>query len=321
MIRAVLAWVITYVLAFALAELAPGEMAEQAARAGARLPDEARAPEARKAIVAAVEQDHGLGGGALARVGRAGWRAVTLDLGRSWRDGRPVREVIEPGLGATGGRAAAALVLAIVLGLGAGLGAAALSRVSERSFGSSERSFGTSEWSFGGAAIGFVVALGLALPAVWLCQLALAGSVEAAGSSTIAALILAVAPAAVIAAHARAAAEEMLRSPLAAAVRARGASERRLVWVHGARLAAPRLAPLMATTVGFALGAAPVVERALAVPGAGRTLAVAAASADVPVVAALAALAATAVALTAALAQVVARRADPRLAEGAGARG
>jgi peptide/nickel transport system permease protein len=81
------------------------------------------------------------------------------------------------------------------------------------------------------------------------------------------------------------------------------------------RLAAPRLAPLSATTVGFALGAAPVVERALALPGAGRVLADAAASGDVPVVAALAALAAATVAATAALAHGLARRADPRLAE------
>lgn len=317
MIRALLAWVITYVLAFALAELAPGDLAEQAARAGARLPDEARAPDARRAIIAAVAAEHDLGGGPAARIPRAAARAVTGSLGRSWRDHRPVADVIAPGLAATATRALAVLLLALSLGLAAGLGAAASSS-GERSFGRSERSFGSSGWSFGGAVIGGLIAVALALPAVWLCQLALGLSVAAAGSTTVAVLVLALAPAAVIAAHARAAAEEMLRSPLAAAIRARGASEARVVWVHGARLAAPRLAPLAATTVGFALGAAPVVERALAVPGAGRTLAVAAASGDVPVVAALAALAATAVALTAALAQRVARRADPRLATGPG---
>ncbi len=340
--RVALAWLATYVLAFGLAELAPGTMGERAARAAARLPDDARAPAARAAIVERVEREHELGGGAVVRMGRVSVRAVTLDLGRSWRDGRPVGEVIGPGLGGTGGRALMALVVAVVLGMAAGLGGAVLGAGDprsfgaehsfggaehsfggvERSFGGVERSFGRSERPFGrragGTTLGVVVALALAMPVVWLCHLALAASVSAAGSGTVAVMVLALAPAAVIAAHAQAAVEEMLRSPLAAAIRARGAGEGRLVWVHGARLVAPRLAPLAASTVGFVLGAAPVVERALAVPGAGRMLASAAASGDVPVVAALAALAASAVALTAGAASLVARRADPRLAGSGG---
>ena len=296
LVRVALAWVLTYVLACALSELAPGPPAERAARAAARLPDEARAPEARRAIIATVERELELGGGAAARIARAAGRAATLDLDRSWRDGRPVGDVIGPGLGATGGRALAVLALALALGLAAGLGAAARGGVS-------------------GGAIGCTVAPGLAMPTGWVCQLLLAASPSAAGSSALAVLALALAPAAVVAAHARAAVDELIASPLAAAVQARGASRARLVWVHGARLAIPRLAPLAASTVGFALGAAAVVERALALPGAGRTLAIAAASGDVPVVAALAALAAVAVAATAALAQALARLADPRLAD------
>lgn len=294
--RVAAAWVVTYVLAFALAELAPGPPAERAARAASRLPDDARGAEARRAVIAAVERELDLGGGAPARLARAARRAVTAELDRSWRDRRPVAEVIAPGVGATGGRAALALALAVGLGLAAGLGAAARGGAL-------------------GGALGLAIALALATPTVWLCQLALAASPAAAGSATLAVLALAAAPAAVIAAHARVAADELVRSPLAAAVRARGASRTRLVWRHGARLAAPRLAPLLASTVGFALGAAPVVERALAVPGAGRVLAAAAAAGDVPVVAALAALAAAAVAATSVAAAALARRADPRLAD------
>lgn len=300
LLRVALAWAMTYVLAFAIAELAPGDPAERAARAAARLPDDARAPEARRAIILAVECELELGGGPAARIGRAGVRAATFDLGRSWRDRRPVGDVIEPGLVGTGVRALLALALALLLGLAAGLGAAG---------GAGERR------SLGRTGLGIATALALALPTVWLCQLVLLGTVHAAGSSTAAVLVLALAPAAVLAAHARSAVEETLRSPLAAAVRARGASTRRLVWIHASRLAAPRLAPLAASTVGFALGAAAVVERALAVPGAGRTLADAAAAGDVPVVAALAAIAAAAVAATAALAHVLARVADPRLGD------
>lgn len=292
--RVALAWVLTYVLACALSELAPAPPAERAARAAARLPDEARAPEARRAIIGAVERELELGSGAAARIARAAGRAVTLDLDRSWRDRRPVGEVIAPGLGATGGRALAVLALALALGLAAGLGAAA---------GGGVRA----------GALGLAVALALSLPTVWVCQLFLVATPSAAGSSTLAVLALALAPAAVVAAHARAALDELIASPLAAAVLARGASRARLVWIHGARLALPRLAPLAASTVGFALGAAAVVERALALPGAGRTLANAAAAGDVPVVTALAALAAATVAATAAVAHALARVADPRL--------
>lgn len=295
-VRVALAWVVTYVLACALSELAPGPPAERAARAAARLPDEARSPAVRRTIIATVERELDLGGGVAARVVRATGRAVTLDLDRSWRDRRPVGEVIAPGLAGTGARALCVLVLALALGVAPGLGA-------------------VSRGGVAGGVLGFAVALGLSLPTVWLCQLFLAATPAAAGSSTLAVLALAIAPAAVVAAHARAATGELLASPLAAAVQARGASRARLVWIHGTRLAIPRLAPLAASTVGFALGAAAVVERALALPGAGRTLTIAAASGDVPVVAALSALAAATVAATAALAHVVARLADPRLDE------
>ncbi|HUQ06353.1 MAG TPA: ABC transporter permease subunit [Kofleriaceae bacterium] len=301
--RVALAWVLTYVLACALSELAPGPPAERAARAAARLPDDARGAEARRAIIATVERELELGGGAAARVARATGRAVTVDLDRSWRDRRPVGDIVAPGLASTGGRALCVLVLALALGLAAGLGGASLS------------GNGGARGTIAGGAVGFAVALALAMPTVWLCQLFLAATPAAAGSSALAVLALALAPAAVVAAHARASVDEMLASPLAAAVLARGASRTRLVWIHGARLAVPRLAPLAASTVGFALGAAAVVERALALPGAGRTLTVAAASGDVPVVAALSALAAATVAATGVLAQVVARVADPRLAE------
>ncbi len=296
LVRVALAWVVTYVLAFSLSELAPGAPAERAARAAARLPDDARGHQARRAVIATVERELGLGGGAPARIARAAGNAVTLDLDRSWRDRRPVGDVVGHGLAATGGRAALVCVLAFALGLAAGLGAAARGGVA-------------------GGVLGSATALALAIPTVWLCQLALAGAPAAAGSATLAVLVLAAAPAAVIATHARGAGEEFLRSPLAAAVRARGASRTRLIWIHGARLAVPRLAPLAASTVGFALGAAAVVERALAIPGAGRTLADAAAAGDVPVVAALAALAAAAVAASGALAHGLACWADPRLAE------
>ncbi|HVK73212.1 MAG TPA: ABC transporter permease subunit [Kofleriaceae bacterium] len=299
-VRVALAWVLTYVLAWAVAELGREPPAVRAARAAAALPpDDVRAPEARRAIIARTERELDLGGGPAARLAGAARRAVTLDLGVAWRDRRPVADVVGPGLAATGGRAALALLLALGLGAVAGLAA-------------------TSRGGVAGAAIGAVTAAALAMPSLWLCQLALAAVAPGpAGAGALAVLVLATAPAAVVAAHVRAATAEFVGSPLATAVVARGAGPGRLVWIHGARLALPGLAPLAASTVGYVLGAAAVVERALAVPGAGRQLATAVAAGDVPVVAALAALAAAVVAAVGALAAAVARRADPRLGEGA----
>ncbi len=296
--RVALAWVLTYLLASALAELGRAPPAERAARAGARLPpDDARDPAVRRAMIEAAAREHELGGGPVDRLVTSARRAVTLELGHAWRDRRPVATVIGPGLVATAARGALALVLALGLGAAAGLAAVARPGVV-------------------GAGLGALTAVALATPTLWLCQLALAGLAPGpSGARALAVLILAAAPAAVIAAHVRAAAGEVLASPLAAAITARGAGPGRLVWIHGARLTLPRLAPLVASTIGFILGASAVVERALALPGAGRLLTEAAAAGDVPVVAALAALTAATVAAGAGLAAVAARRADPRLRE------
>ncbi len=78
--------------------------------------------------------------------------------------------------------------------------------------------------------------------------------------------------------------------------------------MHALALIAPRVAPLAASTLGFTLAASAVVERALALPGAGRTLVAAAAAGDAPVVLTLAAAAAALVALVGGLAARVAAR-------------
>lgn len=297
-VRVAVAWLVTYVLAVALAELSPGPVALRAARASGSLPaEDARDPGVRRAMVARTAAELGLGGGGGRRLGRAVVRAATIDLGVAWRDRRPVAEVIAPGLRATGLRAAVALVLALVLGGAIGLGAAGRGGIA-------------------GGLLGGAIALALTVPQVWWCQLALAAwSPAAAGAGVLAVLALAIVPAAVVAAHVRAQAEEVLTSPLTPALRARGIGPARLLVVHVARLTAPGLAPLAATAIGYVLGASAVIERALAVPGAGRTLADAAAHGDVPVVAALAALAAATVALVAGLATAAARRLDPRLVD------
>jgi len=291
---ALAAWA-AYVLAWALAEAAPGPAAERAARAGGVLPpDDAGTAPVRAALIARAEARFDLGGGAAARIARAGARAARLDLGASWRDGEDVAARLGPAVAASAAIAVPALVLALLVG--AGLGATAAPR------GRRAR------------AVDAVAALAVATPPAWLAIL----GADAGGDGRLAAaLVLAAAPAAVIAVHVRAALADFLASPAALAARARGAGGGRVLAVHGLRLALPGLAPLAASTAAYLLGTVAVVERAFALPGLGRVALDAAAAGDVPVLAAVAAIAGGAVALFTGAADVAARLADPRLREAA----
>lgn len=292
-LRALAAWVVTCVVGWGLVELARDPPAVAAARAAAALPpDDVRDPGARARVVARYARELDLGGGAPARLARAAARALAIDPGVSWRDRRPVGAIVRGGAWATAGRALAAVALALVAGVALALGAGRRGR--------------------GALALGAGVLL--AVPTVWLCQLALTAAPGLATSATLAIVVLAAAPAAAVALHVGAALRTLDGSPLAIAAAARGVGPGRWRAVHALRLVGPGLAPLVPSIAGFVLGASPVVERALAVPGAGQLLVAAAASGDAPVVIALAAGAAAAVALLGGLARVAARRLDPRLA-------
>ena len=285
-LAALAAW-LAYALAWTLSEAAPRPAAERAARAAGVLPpdDDAAAP-VRAALIARAEERFDLGGGAAARVTRAAGRALAGDLGASWRDGAPVADRVGPAALATLRLIAPALLLALVAGVA--LGAAGR----------------------GARALGAATALALGLPPVWLAQLALGAG---AGGALMAAVVLAIAPAAVVAAHGGAALAGFLASPVAVAARARGAAERRVAWRHGLRLALPSLAPLAASAGAYLVGASAVVERAFALPGLGRVALDAAATGDVPVLAAVTAIAALVIAVLAGAADLAARAADPRL--------
>jgi peptide/nickel transport system permease protein len=288
--------VAAYLLAWSLAELAPAPAAERAARAAGVLPpDDAGSTAVRAALIARAEARFELGGGAAARIGRAALRAIRLDAGASWRDGAPVAARLGPALAHSAAVAGPALVLAIAAGLGAGL----VGGMGARRGGA-------------GPALAAATALALAMPPVWVAQLVIGGGADGALA---AAGVLALAPAAVIAAHVQAAQAGFLASAVATAIRARGASPRRLAWHHGLRLAIASLAPLAASTAAYLVGATAVVERAFGRPGLGRLAVDAAAAGDVPVLAALAAVAAAVIAALTGAADVAARAADPRLAE------
>ncbi len=290
--RVALTAVVTFALAWTLAELAPGSAAERAARAAGTLPpDDAAATGARARAIAHAARVHDLEGAPVVRVARASARLLVLDLGRSWRDRRAVTALLGDALVDTAALAAMALLIALGAGAAAGWAAAQARRRAAA------------------LAIGTLTAAGAALPPAWLAQLALG----AGGDGVIAAaLVLALAPAAAVALQVRAQLVGYLAGPLATAHRARGASPARVA-AHGLWTAAPTLAPLLTGVGAYALGAALVVERAFARPGLGRLTLDAAASGDAPVLAGVAALAGALVATLAVTADALARRADPRL--------
>jgi peptide/nickel transport system permease protein len=283
---------VTCALAWTLAELAPRSAAERAAgAAGALPPPDAPAASRVRAIERAADL-HDLHGGSIARVARATARLAVLDLGRSWRDGRPVGATIRAALPVTLRIAVVALLVAIVAGTAAGVAASRARR------------------PLASGVAGAAIALAAALPAPWIA-LGVLGIAPRAGELA-AGIVLALAPGAAIATQVRAALGDFLAGPLAAAIRARGAGEGRVA-IHGLRASLPALAPLLTIAGGYALGASVVVERAFALPGLGRVTLTAAAAGDAPVLAGVATLVGATVAALSVAATWLAAAADPRL--------
>jgi peptide/nickel transport system permease protein len=127
----------------------------------------------------------------------------------------------------------------------------------------------------------------------------------------LAAAVLAIAPAATVAAVVRRRHESHTSSALAAAIRARGADEARVA-LHGVAAAASALAPLLTTVGAYALGASVVVERAFGLDGLGRVALDAAARGDTPVLVGVAVVAGVILATLSVCADLIARRIDPR---------
>jgi peptide/nickel transport system permease protein len=243
-----------------------------------------------RAIVAETARVHRLHSGAIATAALFTGRFATGDWGAAWRDGQPVATHLKPA-GTSLLRIAAAAVLAVVLAL-------LLAGI-------------VVIW--GGIAEGVVSVLavaGVATPVLWLCHAAVA--LAASPGDAAAVLVLAAAPAALLLQHLRGHLQQFLRSELATALRARGLSLRRLIFRHGLRAALPSVLPVMATTVAYVLGVAPVVERALVLDGAGNAIIAAALVGDVPVLAAFAGVTGLLVAAAMHAARALAEHLDPR---------
>jgi peptide/nickel transport system permease protein len=285
------------VIAHLLVAASPGRPGERAARAAGVLPpdDSQIASGVREQLIAELEARHGLDRPLSRRIAGAVARMLVGDLGRSWRDDRPVASIAAR----TGARTVPLIAIALGLAIAAGFLIAGLA-VRRR----------------GAPAAVAAVAIDVALvtPPVWLALLLLAlggGHLE----TVLAVISLAVLPAAVIARHARAVLERAIAAPWATAARARGVSEARLISRYGRRELGAELGPMLAPLAGYLLGAAMVVEVVFGIRGLGAELADASSRGDAPVVVGLSVACALIVAVAGVAGQLLQRRCDPRVAE------
>lgn len=290
------------VAVFFLLASAPGDPARLAAGGvGRRASAEA---------VAAFRAIHGLDRPLAARLGTWLSSAARLDLGRSFRDGRPVTERIAETLPAT--LAVNALALLLAAGLGVPLGVA----VARRPGGAVDRVAGLlldALYSLPSFALGLLLLLVFAVRLRWLpvfADPALGLRGIALPVATLA--LVAIAP---IAQVTRRAVGEALASGPALAGRARGegpAEEAR----RALRRAAPAFAGLGAALVPQLVAGSVLVERVFGLPGTGQLLADSVFSRDLPTVLGLTLVSGLAVVVAALASDAAAALADPRIAEG-----
>jgi peptide/nickel transport system permease protein len=238
------------------------------------------------------------------------------DMGRSYALNRPVADEVFERLGATLILAGAALLLCSAFGLLAGVASAV------RQFGWTDR------------AITLAVLIGISTPSFWLGLLMImlfavqlqwlpaSGMYAIYGGGDLPDLLshlvmpavtLAVVATGVIARLTRASMLEVLRQDFVRTARAKGLSERRVVWRHAFRAALVGVIPVIGVQAGFVLGGAVYIETVFQWPGVGRMLVDAIARRDLLLVQGGVLVVATAYVLFNLLADILQTVLDPRL--------
>ncbi|MBU0736990.1 MAG: ABC transporter permease [Alphaproteobacteria bacterium] len=206
------------------------------------------------------------------------------DFGRSYALNRPVLDEVLERFGATLILAGVSLVLCTVIGLLAGVVSAV------RQFGWADR------------AITFFVLAGISMPSFWLGLLLIylfavkwrmlpaSGMYAVYGGGDIEDLLLhlvlpavtlSVVAAGVIARLTRGAMLEVLRQDFVRTARAKGLSERRVIYGHAFRSALVSIIPVIGIQSGFVLGGAVYIETVFQWPGVGAMLVKAISSRDI----------------------------------------
>ncbi|QCN97736.1 ABC transporter permease (plasmid) [Azospirillum argentinense] len=267
--------------------------------------------------VARLRQDLGLDHSLPVRYATWLGNVMTGDLGRSSSLNRPVLDEVTERFAATLVLAGAALVLASVLGLLAGI----LSAV--RQFGLADK------------LVTLAVLVGISMPTFWLGLLLIlvfavrwqllpvSGMVSIYGGGDLPDLLwhlalpaatLAIVAAGVIARLTRSAMLEVLRQDFVRTARAKGLTERRVVFGHALRAAMATVIPVIGIQAGFVLGGAVYIETVFQWPGIGRMLVNAIATRDVLLVQGGVLVVAASYVLFNLLADILQRLLDPRIA-------
>lgn len=206
------------------------------------------------------------------------------DFGRSYALNRPVLDEVLERFGATLILAGVSLLLCTVIGLFAGVVSAV------RQFGWADR------------AITFFVLAGISMPSFWLGLLLIylfavkwrmlpaSGMYAVYGGGdlkdlllhlVLPAITLSVVAAGVIARLTRGAMLEVLRQDFVRTARAKGLSERRVIYGHAFRSALVSIIPVIGIQSGFVLGGAVYIETVFQWPGVGAMLVKAISSRDI----------------------------------------
>ena len=197
------------------------------------------------------------------------------DMGRSYSLNRPVADEVFERFGATLILAGASLLLCSLFGLVAGIAGAV------RQFGWTDR------------IVTFLVLIGISIPSFWLGLLLImlfavhlqwlpaSGMYAIYGGGDLwdllrhlamPAVTLAVVATGVIARLTRAAMLEVLRQDYIRTARAKGVSERRVIYAHAFKAALVAVIPVIGIQAGFVLGGAVYIETVFQWPGIGRML-------------------------------------------------
>ena len=297
-------------LLFALLQLAPGDPAE-------RLLDSRIGSQQRQALRAAYGLDRP------AHEQYLRWLAAMLrgDLGVSFRQSRPVSEVLADHLGPTLLLAAAAMLVQNVAGLLLGVAAA---RRAGRRLDHLIRAGSVLLYSLPTFWLGLLV-LALASHGLGLFPPGHMQSVGAAELSPVArfvdllhhlampALVLGLAAGGATARFVRNSLLDTLGQEFVRTARAKGLTRRRVVWLHALRNAATPLVQILGLSLPFLLSGAVVVEVVFSWPGVGRLAYNSVLARDYPVVLATTALSGLLVVLGSLLADLLQVALDPRL--------
>ena len=241
---------------------------------------------------------------------------VQGDLGRSYALNRPVLDEVLERLSATLLLAGTALVLASIAGVLAGVVSA------------------VRQYGFADKVLTFLVLVGISTPAFWLGLLMIllfavrwqlfpasgmfaiyggGGPLDLLHHLALPALTLAIVATGVIARLTRTAMLEVLRQDFVRTARAKGLSERKVVFRHALKAAMVSVVPVIGIQAGFVLGGAVYVETVFQWPGIGSMLVNAISTRDILLVQGGVLVVAAAYVLFNLLADVVQMALDPRL--------